>query len=175
MKIRRLGIDATVDMEFFARAPAVLAFLTGARRRVGLHRFTTEGPYRGDLLTHRVAAQPLPAHGRRLLPAGRGAAARPATRCRCPRSRCPRIDFSPPALEPTAKEVQTVRRAISEASRKPGAPLPTALAGDQYRGRARRAAGPAEPQCRRSAAAAALADRTVHRAGPADACRTTRR
>jgi len=57
-KIRRLKIDATVDMEFFARAPAILSFLTGARRRVGLHRFTSEGPYRGDLLTHRVQYNP---------------------------------------------------------------------------------------------------------------------
>ena len=57
-EIRSLGIDATVDMEFFARAPAMLAFLTGARRRAGLHRFNSEGPYRGDLLTHRVAYNP---------------------------------------------------------------------------------------------------------------------
>src|ERR1700749_3374908 len=57
-RARRLGIDATVDMEFFSRASAILAFLTGARRRVGLHRFTSEGPYRGDLLTHRVAHNP---------------------------------------------------------------------------------------------------------------------
>src|SRR5437867_7886328 len=47
-RIRTLGIDATVDLEFLARAPAILAFLTGARRRAGLHRFTVEGPYRGD-------------------------------------------------------------------------------------------------------------------------------
>jgi hypothetical protein len=58
LKVRRLGIDATVDMEFFARASAILAFLTGARRRVGLHRFTGEAPYRGDLLTHRVSYNP---------------------------------------------------------------------------------------------------------------------
>ena len=57
-RIRRLGIDATVDMEFLARAPAILAFLTGAPRRAGLHRFTVEGPYRGDLLTHRVQHNP---------------------------------------------------------------------------------------------------------------------
>ena len=57
-KARRLGIDATIDMESFSRASAILAFLTGARRRVGLHRFTAEGPYRGDLLTHRVAHNP---------------------------------------------------------------------------------------------------------------------
>jgi len=57
-EVRRLQIDATVDMEFFARASAILAFLTGARRRVGLHRFTSEAPYRGDLLTHRVQYNP---------------------------------------------------------------------------------------------------------------------
>jgi ADP-heptose:LPS heptosyltransferase len=58
IRVRRLGIDSTVDMEFFARASAILAFLTGARRRVGLHRFTGEGPYRGDLMTHRVHYNP---------------------------------------------------------------------------------------------------------------------
>ena len=29
-RLRKIGIDATIDMEFFARASAVLAFLTGA-------------------------------------------------------------------------------------------------------------------------------------------------
>lgn len=57
-KIRRLRIDTVVDMEFMARAPAILAYLTGARWRVGLHRFTAEGPYRGDLMTHRVQYNP---------------------------------------------------------------------------------------------------------------------
>ncbi len=56
--VRKSGIDATVDMEFFARASAILAFMTGASRRVGLHRFTGEGPYRGDLMTHRVHYNP---------------------------------------------------------------------------------------------------------------------
>lgn len=51
-RIRRVGIDTTIDMEGFARASAILAFLSGAKRRVGFHRFTTEGPYRGRLLTH---------------------------------------------------------------------------------------------------------------------------
>jgi ADP-heptose:LPS heptosyltransferase len=56
--IRRLKIDAVIDLEFFARASAVLAFLSGARRRVGLHRFNSSGPYRGDLMTHRVQHNP---------------------------------------------------------------------------------------------------------------------
>jgi ADP-heptose:LPS heptosyltransferase len=58
LAFRRLGIDTTIDMEFFARATAIFAFLSGARRRVGLHRFNSEGPYRGDLLTHRLQHNP---------------------------------------------------------------------------------------------------------------------
>jgi len=57
-KIRKLGVDTVIDMELMARAPAILAYLTGARWRVGLHRFTAEGPYRGDLMTHRVQYNP---------------------------------------------------------------------------------------------------------------------
>lgn len=53
-KVRSANIDALVDMEFFARAPALLSYLSGARIRVGVHRFTSEAPYRGDLMTHRV-------------------------------------------------------------------------------------------------------------------------
>lgn len=57
-KIRRAGIDTVIDMEFFSRASAILAFLSGARVRVGLHRYTSEAPYRGDLFTHRIAYNP---------------------------------------------------------------------------------------------------------------------
>ncbi|PIR21711.1 MAG: hypothetical protein COV44_11615 [Deltaproteobacteria bacterium CG11_big_fil_rev_8_21_14_0_20_45_16] len=53
-KIWSLKIDCVVDLEFFARAPALLTYLTGAAIRVGCHRYTSEGPYRGDLMTHRV-------------------------------------------------------------------------------------------------------------------------
>src|SRR5206468_9160963 len=57
-RVRKMKFDASVDMEFFSRASAILAFLSGAKRRVGLHRFTAEMPYRGDLLTHRVQHNP---------------------------------------------------------------------------------------------------------------------
>lgn len=56
--IRRRGIDATVDLEFFARSSAAFAYLTGAPRRVGLHASFGESPSRGDLLTHRVLYNP---------------------------------------------------------------------------------------------------------------------
>ena len=51
-------IDTVIDMEFFSRASAIFTFLTGATTRVGLHRFTGELPYRGNLMTHRVQYNP---------------------------------------------------------------------------------------------------------------------
>jgi ADP-heptose:LPS heptosyltransferase len=56
--VRSKRIDTVIDMEFFSRASAIFTFLTGAAIRVGLHRFTGELPYRGDLLTHRVQYLP---------------------------------------------------------------------------------------------------------------------
>ena len=56
--VRARRIDAVIDMEFFSRASAIFTFLTGATTRVGLHRFTGELPYRGDLMTHRVQYLP---------------------------------------------------------------------------------------------------------------------
>lgn len=57
-RARRLGVDTVIDMEFFSRASAIFTFLTGATTRVGLHRFTGELPYRGNLMTHRVQYSP---------------------------------------------------------------------------------------------------------------------
>jgi ADP-heptose:LPS heptosyltransferase len=57
-RVRQFRIDTTIDMEFLSRSSAILAYLMGARRRVGLHRFSEEAPYRGDLMTHRVLYNP---------------------------------------------------------------------------------------------------------------------
>jgi len=53
-EIRRRRFDACIDLEFFARFSAAIAWLSGARQRVGFHAYFGEGPYRGNLLTHRV-------------------------------------------------------------------------------------------------------------------------
>ena len=53
-QIRDRRIDAAVDLEFFARFSAALTWLTKARWRAGMHAFYGEGPFRGDLFTHRV-------------------------------------------------------------------------------------------------------------------------
>ncbi len=56
--IRRRRSDACIDLEFFTRSSALLALLTGARIRVGFHTYFGEGPYRGNLMTHRVLYNP---------------------------------------------------------------------------------------------------------------------
>src|SRR5262249_40563073 len=45
-------------LEFFARFSAILAYLSGASSRVGFHPFGGGGPYRGDLMTHRLLFNP---------------------------------------------------------------------------------------------------------------------
>ncbi len=57
-KMRRLHLDAAVDFEFYARASAILTYLSGAKIRVGLHAFADEAPYRGDLMTHKLHFNP---------------------------------------------------------------------------------------------------------------------
>jgi ADP-heptose:LPS heptosyltransferase len=57
-RVRRERLDAAVDLEFFSRGSAVLTFLSGARQRVGFHTFFGDGPYRGDLMTHRLSYNP---------------------------------------------------------------------------------------------------------------------
>jgi len=47
IEIRRKRLDACIDLEFFSRFSAAIAYLTGARRRVGFHAYFGEGPYRG--------------------------------------------------------------------------------------------------------------------------------
>lgn len=57
-KLRRIGVDSCVDLEFFSRASAIFAYLMGAKKRVGLHRFKGEQPYRGNLISHRLIYNP---------------------------------------------------------------------------------------------------------------------
>jgi ADP-heptose:LPS heptosyltransferase len=57
-RVRKIRIDAIVDMEFLTRFSAMLAFTTGAKTRVGFHTFFGDGPYRGDLMTHRLLYNP---------------------------------------------------------------------------------------------------------------------
>jgi ADP-heptose:LPS heptosyltransferase len=56
--LRKRQVDAAVDLEFFSRSSALLSYLSGARLRSGFHAYFGEGPYRGNLMTHRVRYNP---------------------------------------------------------------------------------------------------------------------
>ena len=49
-----LHFDLVYDLELFSRFTSILSYLSGAPFRAGFHRYTTEGLYRGNLLTHPV-------------------------------------------------------------------------------------------------------------------------
>lgn len=57
-RLRRLRLDAAIDLEFYARSTAILTYLSRAKRRIGLHAYAGDGPWRGDLMTHRLAYNP---------------------------------------------------------------------------------------------------------------------
>jgi ADP-heptose:LPS heptosyltransferase len=57
-RMRSLRLDAVLDLELFARASAIFAGLSGAPIRVGFHRYTQEGLYRGDFMNRPVLYNP---------------------------------------------------------------------------------------------------------------------
>lgn len=112
-QVRRRQIDAAVDLEFFARFSAALTWLAGARWRAGMHAFFGEGPFRGDLLTHRVLYNPH-IHTSAMFFTLVEALKRPG-------ARLPTLDFiSEPAFEPEPmfiplpEEVARVRALLNE-------------------------------------------------------------
>lgn len=57
-RLRREGVDATVNFETFARFSTLFAYLTGARWRAGFHPFLEEGHGVGRLVTHKTQYSP---------------------------------------------------------------------------------------------------------------------
>jgi ADP-heptose:LPS heptosyltransferase len=57
-RARAHRIDTVINMETFVRYSTLLSYFTGARTRVGFHRFNQEGLYTGDLVTHKVWYNP---------------------------------------------------------------------------------------------------------------------
>jgi ADP-heptose:LPS heptosyltransferase len=55
---RKKKIDTTINLQMFVRYSTILSYLSGARKRVGFYRFTQEGIYIGDFLTHKVTYNP---------------------------------------------------------------------------------------------------------------------
>ena len=57
-QLRRLRFDGVIDCELFSRISAILAYLSGARVRVGFTPHTQEGLYRGSFMNAAVPYNP---------------------------------------------------------------------------------------------------------------------
>ena len=58
IRFRRAGIDTVIDCELFSRISSLLSFFCGAVIRVGFHRHTQEGLFRGNFITRKVLYNP---------------------------------------------------------------------------------------------------------------------
>ena len=121
-RCRQARIDTAVDLEFFARSSAVYAYLSGARRRVGLHSFAGEGPWRGDLMTHRVGYDPC-AHTGALYRSLVETAALPAGDFPARPAGPPPAPVAPPPFTPGPQELAEVRALLREAAGEGERPL----------------------------------------------------
>jgi ADP-heptose:LPS heptosyltransferase len=105
-RFRRERLDTSIDFEYYARASALISYLSGASRRVGFHSFAGEASYRGDLMTHRLVFNPF-LHAGQIFRFLVEAAAVPADSL--PAMDTPRWkDEQPPMIQPTPAEVDEV-------------------------------------------------------------------
>ena len=58
MQLRRANVDVAIDCELFSRISSLLSYVSGASVRVGFHRHTQEGLYRGSHINRRVPYNP---------------------------------------------------------------------------------------------------------------------
>ena len=56
--LRALRFDVVIDCELFARVSSIFSYLSGAPVRVGFHRHTQEGLYRGSFINRAVMYNP---------------------------------------------------------------------------------------------------------------------
>lgn len=57
-ELRRAHVDIAIDCELFSRISSLLSYFSGASVRVGFHRHTQEGLYRGTHINRRVPYNP---------------------------------------------------------------------------------------------------------------------
>jgi ADP-heptose:LPS heptosyltransferase len=112
-RLRALRIDAAIDLEFFARSSAILTFLSGAGSRVGLHSFAGEGPWRGDLMRHRLVCNPY-LHTSGLFLVMVEALAHPPRRFPACAMRRPETPPARSTWQPSPDDVEAMRRLVRD-------------------------------------------------------------
>jgi ADP-heptose:LPS heptosyltransferase len=121
MRVRRERLDAAVDLEFFSRGSAILTFLSGAGQRVGFHTFFGDGPYRGDLMTHRLSYNPY-LHTSQIFLLMVAALDQPVPRSGKLSVPVPQIDKWVPDFTPAAGEQDQVRSLLQRETGNDGEP-----------------------------------------------------
>lgn len=112
--VRRRRIDTVVDLELFSRFTALLTGLSGAANRVGFYRFHSEGLYRGQLLTHRVAYNPHHHIAKNFI-ALINALAGPAEEVPFSKTRVEDHEIALPRIRPAEREAEAMRSRVADA------------------------------------------------------------
>lgn len=112
-RVRALHPDVAIDLEFFARSTAILAYLSGAPCRVGFHAYAGGASYRGNLMTHRLVYNPYMATGQ-LFESMVQALDAPADVMPACALTPPPVDRRMPLLAAAPDEVATVRKMLCE-------------------------------------------------------------
>lgn len=112
---RLLGerIDTTIDMDFFSRISAIVAYIVCRGNRVGFDRFTGEGLDRGNLLTHRVMYSPHVHTAAAFLSLARAVTAPDPDGIAC-REAISLAEVSAPAYKPRPHAVAAVSRRLAD-------------------------------------------------------------
>lgn len=58
LRMKKSRPDVVIDCELFSRISSIFSYFSGASIRVGFHRYTQEGLYRGDFINRRVLYNP---------------------------------------------------------------------------------------------------------------------
>ena len=117
----RENLDTSVDFEYYARASAIVSYLSGATRRVGFHSFAGEASYRGDLMTHRLVFNPF-LHASQIFRFLVEASGVPPETLPAMDSG-PWEDEQPPLIEPSAEEMKDVKALVSRVTGREAPPI----------------------------------------------------
>ena len=107
--MRKIKFDTVIDCELFSRISSILAFLSGSAVRVGFHRHTQEGLYRGNFINRPVLYNPYHHISRQFLTLVEAidSDTHPKAKGRVPHER-----LAIPTMEVAHKEVETAKKKI---------------------------------------------------------------
>lgn len=103
MALRRAQVDVAIDCELFSRISSLLSFASGASVRVGFHRHTQEGLYRGSHINRPVPYNPYQHISAQFLTLARAIDASAVPKSKLPANLAPSGAAKPPpqlALDP---------------------------------------------------------------------------